>query len=158
MMALSLHIGLEHYAIPVIQVVEVLPLTALNKAPLAPDYIAGILNYRGIPIPIVDLCSLIAGNKHHKVLTTRIILISYQHNSDTSRLLGLIAEKVTETLDMPDNDFKQSGINLKHAPYLGHVNKHRDSVVQLIDGSALLTDEVHDMLFQSPSEIKSHMA
>lgn len=158
MMALSLHIGSEHYAIPVIQVVEVLPLTALNKAPLAPEYIAGILNYRGMPIPIVDLCALITGNKHDKVLTTRIILISYQRNGDSSKLLGLIAEKVTETLNMSNGDSKQSGINLKHAPYLGHVNKHRDSVVQLIDVNALLTDDVHNMLFQNPPAIKSHMA
>lgn len=158
MLALSLHIGTEHYAIPATQVVEVLPLTALNKIPQAPEYIAGLLNYRGTPIPIVDLCALITGDKHYKVLTTRIILISYHHHSNVPRLLGVIAERVTETLKISDNEFKQSGVSLEHAPYLGPVSQYGESVVQLINADVLLTDEVHSMLFQEPSTITSHTA
>ena len=158
MLALSLHIDTEQYAIPAMQVIEVLPLTALNKVPLAPKYIAGLLNYRGTPIPVVDLCALITGNKHQKVLTTRIILINYQHHSDTPKRLGLIAERVTETLKITDEEFKNSGVSLEHAPYLGPVSKHRESVVQLINADELLSDEVHSMLFQEPAVIHSHTA
>lgn len=150
MLALSLHLGTEHFAIPVTQVAEVLPLTALQKIPLAPDYIAGLLDFRGTPVPVVDLCALLGGEKHHKVLTTRIILIHYQHHGDTTKLLGLIAERVTETLQIEDAAFQQSGIQLNNAPYLGSVAKHHDVVVQLINAEALLTDEVHDMLYRPP--------
>lgn len=150
MLALSLHIGTDHYAIPVKQVAEVLPLTALQKLPLAPGYIAGLLDYHGTAVPVVDLCVLLTGTRHHKVLTTRIMLIHYQHHGDSAKLLGLIAERVTETLHIDDDTFQQSGIQLKNAPYLGSVSKHHDTVVQLINADALLSDEVHDMLYQPP--------
>jgi len=148
MLALSLHIGSEHYAVPVTQVAEVLPLTALQKIPLAPKYIAGLLDYRGVSVPVVDLCALLTTQQHHKVLTTRIILINYQHHSDTKKLLGLIAERVTETFPMVDEEARQSGISLKEAPYLGTLTKHHDAIVQLINADALLTDEVHNLLYQ----------
>ena len=158
MLALALHIGAEHYAIPVKQVTEVLPLTTLKKMPLAPDYIAGLLDYRGTSIPVVDLCALLTGKPHHKVLTTRIILIKYQHNGSAPKLLGLIAERVTETVQINSDAIQSSGIRLQHAPYLSDVSKHQDNVIQLIEANALLTDEVHHMLYQEPALDKIQMA
>ena len=158
MLALSFHIDSEHYAVPVTQIVEVLPLTSLKTIPQAPDYIAGLLDYRGDPVPVVDLCALISGNKHHKVLTTRIILINYQQHSNTPRLLGLIAERVTETLQIAEDEFKQSGVTLEQAPYLGPVTKQHEAVVQFIHADALLTEEVHKILYQKQAQNESRTA
>lgn len=158
MLALSLHIGSENYAVPVTQVAEVLPLTALLKIPLAPDYIAGLLDFRGTPVPIVDLCALLTGNKHKKVLTTRIILIDYQYRHGSNKLLGLIAEKVTETLQITAEELKQSGVSLEDTPYLGTLINHNEVITQLIDANALLTDDVHNILFQESSLTNAQQA
>ncbi|MFO7602922.1 MAG: chemotaxis protein CheW [Gammaproteobacteria bacterium] len=151
MLALSLYIGTEHFAVPVAQVAEVLPLTGLQAIPLAPDYIAGLLDYHGTPVPVIDLCALMTGNAHHKVLTTRMILIHYRHAQERARLLGLIAERVTETLQIPDAEIRSTGVSLHNAPYLGRVSKQADRMTQLINADALLTDEVHQLLYQPPA-------
>ena len=59
MLLLAFHIGSERYSILAKDILEVLPLVQLKKIPRAPEFILGLLDYRGIPSPIIDLCSFV---------------------------------------------------------------------------------------------------
>lgn len=149
MLLLSFHIGTERYSLTAKDVVEILPLIEIKKIPLAPEFILGLLDYRGTPVPIIDLCQLIEHRSCNKVLSSRIILLHYIDAFNQPHVLGVTAEKVTETININKNDFHSSGVSLNEAPYLGAVTKKNENVIQFIETNKLLPQEVQSMLFQS---------
>src|SRR6184192_2748359 len=112
MLFLLFQLGKDRYALDASRVVEVAPLLALKRLPHAPKGVAGIFNYRGRPVPAVDLCEMAAGRPASEQLSTRIIIVNYRHDNGTDHLLGLIAENATETLRKNINDFVEPGVTV----------------------------------------------
>jgi chemotaxis-related protein WspB len=115
-------------------VAEVLPLTRIEPLPQAPANIAGVLSYRGAPLPVIDLSQLALGRPAAQRLSTRIIVI----NCTDGRQIGLIAERAHETLRREPADFSETGIVLEAAPYLGPVTRDDRGFVQWIDLEKLI--------------------
>ena len=148
MLLLSFHIGSERYSLAAKEVVEILPLSSLNKIPRAPGFVLGLLDYRGTPVPVIDLCQLTEQRNTNKVLSSRIILVNYLDDNKQAHILGVTAEKVTETINMNNDDFSKSGITLEETPYLGAVANKDENIIQFIEIDKLLPAEVQAMLFQ----------
>lgn len=147
MMLITFHIGQERYAQRVNSIVEIIPIINLNKIPLAENYIKGIFNYRGNPTPVIDLCELYTGKSCVEKMSTRIIVTNYEDNDGKEHLLGLIAEKVTESLYMELDEFKTSGIHIEKAPFLSGIAHDENGLIQLIDANRILPQDVEDKLF-----------
>ena len=148
MLLLSFHIGTEQYAVAAKQIIEILPLTRIQSLPKTPDYIVGLLDFRGQLVPIIDLCQLTEGRPYNKVLSTRILLVKYKGNDLQEHPLGLIAEKVTETITIQAEKFTANGIKLKATPYLGQVTSNNGRMLQYIEINELLPAEVQAILYQ----------
>jgi chemotaxis-related protein WspB len=145
---LLFQLGEERYALEAGEVVEVLPLVALTPIAQAPPGVAGIFNYRGAPVPAIDLSQLALGRPARRRLSTRIILADYRGEGGDAHLLGLIAEKATETLRRDAADFVPSGITNPAAPYLGPVAMSPSGPVQKIELSRLVPPPLRAMLFR----------
>ncbi len=63
------------YAIDVARVVEVVPRIQLRRLPHAPNFLAGVFDYRGKVVPVVDLGILLGSESCRDRLSTRIILV-----------------------------------------------------------------------------------
>src|SRR5919201_580300 len=105
MLFLLFQLDENRYALDAGQVAEVLPLVDIKQIPQAPRAVAGIFNYRGGPLAGVELTQLTVARPAQKRLSTRIVLVHYLDDNGEKRLLGLIAEKVTETLRREPADF-----------------------------------------------------
>lgn len=152
MLFLLFQLGQQTYALEASQVVEVLPLLGLKQMPHSPAGVAGIFNFRGISVPAIDLSELMLGSAARPLLSTRIILVEYPGSNGEKRLLGLIAEKATETLRREPADFVASGITNRAAPYLGPVTSGAHGFIQWIKVDQLLPASVSDLLFKEPVE------
>ena len=150
MLFLLFQLGNDRYALEAGQVAEVLPLVSLKRIPQAPPAVAGVFDFRGEPVPVVDLSQLALGHPARYRLSTRIILAHYPDGNADQRLLGLIAERVTETIRRDPLDFVASGVDLDAAPYLGPVATDARGLIQRVDVDQLLTSAVRDLLFQQP--------
>jgi len=148
MLFLLFHVNEESYAVDVRDVTEVVPRVKLRSIPKAPDYVAGLLNYRGESVPVLDLCMLLHGRNCAAVFGSRIVLVNYPDSRGVLRVLGLLAEQVTETLQCAAEDFRPSTLVHTAAPYLREVTTHRDHLVQRVEVNALLPTEVQSLLFQ----------
>lgn len=107
MLVLLISLGETQYAIDCKQIVEVISLVRLQNIAQMPEYVAGLLNYRGQIIPVIDLCQLLVNNQYEQKLNTRIIIVKF-NQQETVYLLGLIAEQVTETLTIEENDLNHA--------------------------------------------------
>jgi chemotaxis-related protein WspB len=152
MLFLQFQLGKDRYALDSSQVVEVLPLLGIKQIPQAPAGVAGAFNYRGKPVPVIDLSELALGRPARLHMSTRIIIVRYPDGNGTQHLLGLIAEKATETVRRDAADFADSGVVNDGAPYLGPVATDPNGLVQRIEVTQLLPAAVRDVLFKQPLE------
>ena len=56
-----MHFGDDRYVLNTGQISEILPMVQLKRIPQAPPGVAGAFNYRGVPVPVVDLAQLMLG-------------------------------------------------------------------------------------------------
>jgi len=152
MLFLLFHLGKDTYALEATQVREVIPLVDLKKVPLSPRGVAGVFNYHGTPVPVIDLCELMMNHPAQKRLSTRIILIDYANAKGPTHLLGLITEKATETMQREPVDFIAPGFNNPNALYLGPVTTDARGFIQWIKIDQLLPESIRDLLFNDPVE------
>ncbi|VAX00129.1 hypothetical protein MNBD_GAMMA22-1143 [hydrothermal vent metagenome] len=147
MLLVSLHIEQHHFVIAAKKIIEILPLTSLKPISRAPDFIAGLLDYRGLAVPVINLCQLNNGVNYNRVLSSRIVLVNYTANNRKMYPLGLIAEKVTETINVSKNEFQASGISIDSTPYLGDVTRDNSDLIHYVKINELLTEQLEAMLF-----------
>jgi chemotaxis-related protein WspB len=153
MLFLLFQLGQDRFALQANRVVEVVPLLELKQLPHAPKGLAGIFNYRGRPVPAVDLCELTQGRPARELLSTRIIVTNCADAQGTHHLLGLIAEQATETLRREPKDFLESGVSIEAAPYLGPVLMDPKGAIQLVYEDRLLSQAVRELLFTAPAQL-----
>jgi chemotaxis-related protein WspB len=144
---LLFRLGKDRYALPATQVAEVLPMLEVKQIPLAPAAVRGAFDFRGRPVPLVDLSQMALGRPAAEQLSTRIVLVDYPDGRGGTRLLGLLAEQVTETLRLRPEEFRDTGVELSDAPWLGPVASDPGGLVQRIDVAQLLTPDVRALLF-----------
>jgi chemotaxis-related protein WspB len=130
-------------------VAEVLPLVTIKHIPQAPPAVAGIFNYRGAPVPVVDVSQLALGRPAERRLSTRIVLVHHEDDDGERRLLGLIVERVTQTVRREEADFVPSGVTSEGAAYLGPVATDERGLLQRVDAAALLPESIRASLFKS---------
>jgi chemotaxis-related protein WspB len=148
MLFLLMQLDGNRYALDIRQVAVVLPLVNLRGVPGAPAAVAGIIDYGGAPVPVVDLAQLLANRPAHRRLGTRIVLVHYGER----HVLGLIAERATETVRREASEFQPSGITRSEPPHLGPVALDAAGPVHWIDVSRLLPAPLADSLFRQSGD------
>jgi chemotaxis-related protein WspB len=147
MLFLKFRTGGENYALDTAQIVEVLPLLEITRVRPAPVGVAGLANYRGRFVPVVDLSELMLGEPAKSYISTRLILARYGEH-----LLGLIAEQATETMKRESGNFADTGIACDTAPYLGPGTLDGGQLVRRIEVKNLLPAAVSSILFRQVEE------
>ena len=147
MNTISFFVEKNRYAIATKEVIEIVPWVTLNEIPHAPEYVAGLLNYRGIIVPVIDLTHLMTGTPSKRILSTRIILVSYPEKNDKKHILGILAEQIAAIDDQKKKRFVDSGITVADAPYLGNISIDEKETTQMVRIEALLPDALRETLF-----------
>src|SRR5689334_8621394 len=104
MLFVVLHLGGSRYALDVRCIAEVLPLLTIQPVPGAPDGIAGVILYRGAPIPVVDLNQTIGGDHSGRHASMRLVVVNIAGDGGQARQIALITEGATGTIRLPLSD------------------------------------------------------
>jgi chemotaxis-related protein WspB len=147
MLFLLFQLEQDRYAIEAGRVAEVVPLVHLKQLPHSPRGVAGVCNFHGQLVPVLDLSALTLGRNARPRLGTRLVLVNYVLPGGETHLLGLLAEGATEIIERRKTDFADTGIRNDGAPYLGKVTPEHRGIIQWIDIAQLLPAELRDRLF-----------
>jgi chemotaxis-related protein WspB len=146
MKVLVFSIGSDRYGLPLPALRQVLPVLALKAIPLAPDYVAGLMDLHGAPVPVIELSRLAGLPREQLWLDSRILLLDYPVADDgagagATRMLGLLVEHVLGIETIADRALLDPGID--GAPFLGAVA----GALQLVTINELLPPDVRALLF-----------
>jgi chemotaxis-related protein WspB len=119
----------------------------LEALPRAPDYVAGLFSYRGRHAPVIDLCQLTHRRRCADSFTTRIVMVDFPLSDGGKCTLGLLAEQVTETVELQPEDFSPTGLRVEDTPWLDQAAHTDEGLIQQISVAALLPEAVQMQLF-----------
>ena len=137
----------DRYALDVAQVAEVLPMLRVKPVPQSPRGVAGLVTYRGVSVPVIDLSELLLGRPTSARLSTRLIVVHYPDGRGRNRPLALIAEHVTDTMRRDAAAFVPSSIGDGRTACSGPISTDENGIVQWVDVKTLLPASLQSMLF-----------
>jgi purine-binding chemotaxis protein CheW len=132
---LTFRLGAAEYAIDILTVQEIRGYDAVTAIANAPAFIRGVINLRGIIVPIVDLrLKFNIGEARYDALTVVIIL------NIARRVVGVVVDGVSDVLMLGENDIKPapefaSEVNTRFIQGLGTVD---DRMLIVVDIEALM--------------------
>ena len=135
MQFISFAIGNDQYGVDIMSVREIKGWSDVTHLPRQRDYIRGVLNLRGVMVPIVDLRCRFGQGKTDAGPMHIVIIVSVD-----SRLVGLLADRVLDIVSVEVSNIQQVPQIAKAArvTFLAGLVTLDDSMIALIDLSNLL--------------------
>tara|TARA_B100001564_G_scaffold309654_1_gene280838 strand:+ start:555 stop:1223 length:669 start_codon:yes stop_codon:yes gene_type:complete len=135
---LTFDINNERYGVNILAVREIKGHESTTKLPNTPDCMQGIINLRGIVIPIFDIRMMfgMGAAKDSKKNVTIILSVEGQ-------LIGIIVDAVSDIIETKSGEVKpaptvQSGVDQQ---YISGVVSKDDGMIIILDTSHLLSNE-----------------
>lgn len=88
---ISFGIGANQYGVPIMSVREIKPWSGATQLPNQPDYVRGVVDLRGVMVPIIDLRRRLGQGTTEATGTHIVIIVQID-----SRLVGLLADRVLD--------------------------------------------------------------
>lgn len=98
---LTFTIGKEEYGVDIMKVREVKGWSATTRLPNTPEYMRGVLNLRGIVIPIFDLRARFGGGITEATEKNVIIILAVGE-----RIAGILVDAVSDIITVQSGDIK----------------------------------------------------
>ena len=137
---LTFCIGNEHYGLELSQTREIIEYSGITEVPLMPNFLRGVINLRGEVVPVIDL-AVPLGRKPIAVQKRTCIIVVELQNNEQDHVLGLLADSVSEVIDMNDENIEDApsfGANIR-ADFIQGIAKRDDEFVVLLDANSALS-------------------
>ena len=133
---LSFRLGGEEYAISILKVQEIRGYDSVTRIANAPEYLKGVVNLRGIIVPIVDMrIKFNVGNPTYDAFTVVIVLNINGHT------IGMVVDSVSDVVTLTPDQIKPApelGASVA-AEYLQGLGTLGERMLILLDIDRLMT-------------------
>ena len=147
----------ELFAVNVSKVLEVLQKQRVTKVPNAPDYIKGIINFRGEVVPVFE--SRAKFNLPNRVDEEShvVVVLDLSGNNEEFRI-GAMVDKVKDVINIDSSEIKPVPHMSKdfNSNFLEGIYKTNDEFIMLLDVEKVFTgDEIE--LLKNAGELKEQV-
>ena len=135
----------KEYGIDILRVQEIMVWSPVTEMPATPDYLKGVINLRGVIVPIIDM-RLRFGQSASDYGPTTVVIVLKASDQQRSVVVGLVVDEVSEVYKVEQSD-------IRPAPDFGNEIESRfitamatveSKIVMLLDASRLLdVDELY---------------
>jgi purine-binding chemotaxis protein CheW len=132
---ISFSIGDEQYGVDIMAVREIKGWSDITLLPKQPDYVRGVLNLRGVMVPIIDLRCRFGQGKTEATPLHVVIVVQVE-----ARLVGLLADRVLDILALEASQV-QPVPQVARASSVGFL-----SGLITIDGTMIALVDLHNLL------------
>ena len=133
---LAFTLGQEEYCIDILKVQEIRGYEAVTRIANAPEFIKGVVNLRGIIVPIVDMrIRFNLGTPVYNEMTVVIIL------NIAGRIMGVVVDTVSDVITLDPSQIKpppEMGTAF-NTEYLVGLCTHEERMLILIDIDKLMS-------------------
>jgi purine-binding chemotaxis protein CheW len=151
----TFQVGAEEYGLDIRSITEVIRPLKITPLPKMPDFMEGVINLRGVIIPIVDLrkrfalTNIISNPRTLRMVITRGSVPGAPGGG--KELLGLIVDTVKEVLYIPQKDIEPppAATAGQNAEFITGMGKVGARLIILIDISRILSQQERTALVEA---------
>ncbi len=137
---LTFRLGAEEYGIDILKVQEIRSYEAPTRIANVPEFIKGVVNLRGVIVPIVDLRLKLAYTSAEYNSFTVVIVLNVR-----GRIVGAVVDSVSDVLELSKEAVKpapamNSTVDAQYITGIGSINNR---MLILMDIETLMSS--HDM-------------
>ena len=137
---LQFSINDQRFAIATKTIAEITPMVELTRVPKTEPYIAGLYNYRGTMLPVIDVSKLLFDSEHDMRICTRILIMQNPSNLNIQNV-GLIVEQANKTISCDTSKFTEHKLSENMADYVGQIIHDEQGEIQVVDIDKLIPAE-----------------
>ncbi|MBS1208690.1 MAG: CheW protein [Proteobacteria bacterium] len=140
---LTFTLGKEEYAVDILKVQEIRGYDAVTAIANAPPFIKGVINLRGVIVPIVDMrIKFSVGEATYTEFTVVIIL------NVLNRVVGIVVDGVSDVITLPPEQMKAAPefgatLDTKYIKGLGTVDER---MIILVDIEKLMSSRDMELM------------
>lgn len=139
-MYLSFKLDDEVFGVSIGRVREVLTFTKLTPVPCTPSHVRGVINLRGLVVPVVDLKTKFGIGVTESSLSTCVVIVTVEFTGE-DLVVGFLADSLQEVFDLDSSDIEPSprmGTRINPEFIMG-MGKRQDDFTILLDVDKLFT-------------------
>jgi purine-binding chemotaxis protein CheW len=138
---LSFRLGKEIFAISVKKVLEVLQKQYITEMPEMPEYIKGVINFRGDILPVVD--ARVKFKMKTSDLESYVIIVLEITDNDRDIRVCALVDSVKDVISVDDHEIKPiPEMGLKYsAEYLNGMIKSAESFITILNVDKIFTSQ-----------------
>ncbi len=142
----TFQVGAEEYGLDISSITEVVRPLKITALPKMPAFIEGVINLRGVIIPVVDLrVRFELANVRNDPRKMRMIITrgAVPGTGKTRDLLGLIVDSVDEVIHIPQKDIDAApeAATGRNADFITGVGKVDERLIILLDIRRILSHQ-----------------
>ena len=127
-------VGDEEYAIPILNIQEIIKPIEYTRVPSVPDYVLGVFNLRGNVIPLIDLRKKFNLDFSKQNEETRYIVMKGENN-----VAGFVIDRLTEAIRIKNSRIDPPPETLhKDKGMIYGIGKRDDNILTILKVEALL--------------------
>lgn len=146
----TLGVDRETFALPVETVREILDMREISKLPNAPSQLLGMIDVRGIAVPVIDLRTKFGLPQIDATPNTRILVLETV-TQGRKTLIGLVTDRVFEVTNLDDDRLDpapETGCRW-NSNHIAGVGRRGDKFVVVLDLERLLADDTPTLITSS---------
>lgn len=150
---LTFTLGNELYGLDILRVQEIKGWEVTTPIPNVPGYVKGVINLRGVVVPIVDLRERFHLGEPTYDSTTVVIIVKTLLNQKSEKVLGMVVDSVSDVHTVDLN-------SLQNAPRVGAsgtVDQEFIRGLATLDGNMMILLDVDHLVQEGLFHVMAHM-
>lgn len=128
----------EKYGVEILSVKEIIGLQKTIHVPRTPDYVKGVMNLRGVIIPVIDLRKKLNMPEIEAQMDTAIIIVMIRNIN-----IGFIVDRVDEVKSISEDELSDAPafgekVNIN---FIKKMAKTKENVIMVLDLEAVFDAE-----------------
>lgn len=96
----------EEYGVDILKVQELRSWESVTPIPNTPPYVCGVINLRGVVVPIIDLRTRFGIEGIEPGPTTVVVIVKLDSADGKERVMGLVTDAVSEVYSIGETDLQ----------------------------------------------------
>jgi purine-binding chemotaxis protein CheW len=155
---LTFALGGEIYALPILDITEIMEFRSLTVVPMMPAFIRGVINLRGRVVPVVDMAARFGRGLTQVARRTSIIIVEAaesmgEEGDEASTHMGIMVDAVNKVVHLSGDDIEPPpafGAGIR-SDFISGMAKYDGEFIIVLDVSHVLSVEEMVMLGQAAS-------
>ncbi len=143
---LTFVLGGEVFALPILDITEIMEFRSLTVVPMMPTFIRGVINLRGRVVPVVDLAARFERGTTDIARRTSIIIVETTAHRDDGddadgQDMGIIVDAVNKVVHLSADDIEPPpafGAGIR-ADFISGMAKYDNEFIIILDATRVLS-------------------